>query len=400
MESALTYLGATADSLVLDPWGGSGTTGLVASKVGVPSLCLDINPAMATFAASKSHLVLLHEAEVLEFFNDMAQGIVAPMGVDYHEGDPLGEVFSRESVRIIHGVIEAIPFPAHTNSDKSDFARFRSAVRYPDNLIDPIYGFTLAVLFVALRQISGAQSAANPTWLKSGRKGIELQADSFLRDLSRTAQNMLADLRDFFRHHPAPATNLSLSADTRNLPLNDNSVDLIITSPPYLTRIDYAVSTNPELSLFGNPQLLHYLRHNTMGAPVITKAPKQQREEWGDMCNRVLNLISEHPTKAARSYYWKNIIQYFMDMDLALDELKRVLKPGGQALIVVQSSYFKDVEIPLGEIYREMGGMKGFNSEIVFRESVKGHMAHVNTKSSVYVKNKIYYEDFVHFSKT
>jgi tRNA G10 N-methylase Trm11 len=211
---------------------------------------------------------------------------------------------------------------------------------------------------------------------------------------------MLADLREFFRESDVLAINLSLAADARNIPLKNNSVDFIITSPPYLTRIDYAVSTHPELSVFGNSELLTYLRHNTMGAPVITKGPKHQLSHWGDICNKTLNLIAEHPTKAARSYYWKNIVQYFMDMDLALEEIKRVLKPGGQALIVVQSSYFKDIEISLGDIYTEMGQNKGFTSEIAFREEVKGHMAHVNTKSSAYKKNKIYFEDFVHLTKT
>ncbi|MDF3847550.1 hypothetical protein [Achromobacter denitrificans] len=396
----MAYLGATANSLVLDPWGGSGTTGIVASRNGTPALCLDINPAMATFAASKSPLVLMHEEEILEFFHDLANGIVTTTDVGFRKDDPLGTAFSPSSVCIIHGVIEAIPFPAYTDPETDAIAAIHLAVQHPEHLINPAYGFAMAVLFVTLRELSGSSSSANPTWVKSGLSGIELQRESFFRDLSRNAQNMLADLREFFRHHNSPAINFSLAADARKLPLKDNSVDFVITSPPYLTRIDYAVSTYPELSLFGNAELLSYLRHNTMGAPVITKEPKQQRMEWGDICNRVLNMIAEHPTKAARSYYWKNIVQYFMDMDFALDEIRRVLKPHGQALVVVQSSYFKDVEIPLGEIYFEMGKNKGLTSEIAFREEVKGHMAHVNTKSSVYKKNKIYFEDFVHFTKT
>lgn len=399
VESALAYLGANANTLVLDPWGGSGTTGVVASRSGTPALCLDINPAMATFAAAKSPLVLVHEDAILEFFHDIMEGIIAIGNVDGSEEDPLAAVFSLDSVRLIHGVVEAIPFLAHTDSETDQIAVVQSTVCYPEHLISPVYAFTMAVLFVTLRKLSGRESATNPTWVKAGDGGIELDPKTFFADLRRNAENMLADLRDFFRKIHAPATNFSLGADARDLPLKDNSVDLVITSPPYLTRIDYAVSTHPELSLFGNSELLSYLRHNTMGAPVITKEPKEQRPGWGSTCNRVLNLIAEHPTKAARSYYWKNIVQYFMDMDLALDEIKRVLKPNGQALIVVQSSYFKDIEIPLGEIYVEMGRVKGLTSKIAFREEVRGHMAHVNSRSSIYVKNKVYFEDFVYFTK-
>jgi len=400
VESALAFFGATEDSLVLDPWGGSGTTGVVASRAGIPTLCLDINPAMATFAASKSPLVLIHETEILEFFEDLVKGVISPKHVDFRDSDPLAEVFVPETVQTIHGLIEAISVPAHMESHLEEVPLVVAAsVQNPAHLINPVYGFIMAVLFVTLRELSGAASATNPTWVKSGSIKVSIDPSELFRDLSRTAQNMLADLRDFFRRHDSPATDLALAADARQMPLRDQSVDYVITSPPYLTRIDYAVSTHPELSLFGNEDLLTYLRHNTMGAPVITKDPKQQRQEWGAICNRILDSVASHPTKAARSYYWKNIIQYFVDMDAALDEIKRVLRPGGEALVVVQSSYFKDIEIPLGDIYVEMGELKGLDAAIAFREEVRGHMAHVNTKSSLYVKNKVYFEDFVHFRK-
>src|SRR5690606_30843239 len=107
----------------------------------------------------------------------------------------------------------------------------------------------------------------------------------------------------------------------------------------------------------------------------------------------VLDAVSSHGTKAARSYYWKNLVQYFMDMEAALRDIQRVLRGGGEALIVVQSSYFKEVEMPLGDIYVEMAGNLGYAASVAFREEVKGHMAHVNTKSSKYAKNKVYFED-------
>jgi ubiquinone/menaquinone biosynthesis C-methylase UbiE len=88
-----------------------------------------------------------------------------------------------------------------------------------------------------------------------------------------------------------------------------------------------------------------------------------------------------------------------MDMEASLREIYRVLKPGSSGLIVVQSSYFKEHEIELGDIYVEMCDQLGFTSNISFREKVKIHMAHVNTKSSVYVKNKIYHEDVVCIKK-
>src|SRR5262249_43625765 len=153
------------------------------------------------------------------------------------------------------------------------------------------------------------------------------------------ALNMLADLREFFSANPGEVSgNYSLPGDAREIPIGNERVDRIITSPPYLTRIDYAVSTMPEMFLFGDDDLVKFVRHQTMGAPVITITGKEQRREWGELCNNILTAIKAHRTKAAESYYWKNIVQYFMDLDAALSQILRVLKVGGKGLIVVQSS--------------------------------------------------------------
>jgi len=70
-----------------------------------------------------------------------------------------------------------------------------------------------------------------------------------------------------------------------------------------------------------------------------------------------------------------------------------------KAAIVVQSSYYKELEIPLGEICVEMAQALGAHAEVGRREVVKQHMAHINTKSSEYARNKVYYEDVVYVEK-
>ena len=137
-----------------------------------------------------------------------------------------------------------------------------------------------------------------------------------------------------------------------------------------------------------------------MGAPVITGDAWDAHPEWGEICNGLLERIAEHKTKAAKSYYFKNIVQYFSDASDSLRELVRVLRLGSTALVVVQSSYFKEIEISLGDIYVEMASNLGCSARIARREVVKGHLAHVNSKSSQYVSNKIYHEDVVEITKT
>ena len=387
VESALEFLGCDHETLIFDPWGGSGTTGMVASKNGSPALCLDINPVMATFAAAKSYTVLAHAEDIEDFFFSLSRKL--PSDNNLLEKESITKIFVPESASLIRSVIESIPGTAHLDEgiDKID-AQVLDACRDPNQLINPIYAFCMAVIFVTIRRLSGTVTMANPTWLRTNDIKVCIDKTEFFSEVRISANNMLMDLRDFFRGRNISASNYAIAGDSRAMPIKEAAVDVIITSPPYLTRIDYAVSTMPELYLFGGDDLLTFVRHQTMGAPVITKREKEQKKEWGTLCNKVLDAIRMHGTKAAESYYWKNIVQYFMDLDAALTESYRVLKAGGKGLIVVQSSYFKDIEIPLGEIYQEMASIKGFVSQISFREEVKGHMAHVNTRSNIYKHNR------------
>lgn len=394
VESAIKYLRCDRTTLLFDPWGGSGTTGMVAARRGVPAVSIDINPVMATFAAAKSMAVLSFSDEITRFFRKLTVRRKATTRSD----DPLLEMFDEDATILIRSVISQIPFGSADNS-YAVLSRAQKAFQGGAAPIDPAYAFAMAVIFKTARSLSAVKKGKNPTWidLKDGQVSITL--DCLLTALRENCEAMLSELRRYYEAAGKAQHFTSLTADVRDLPLKDNSISRIITSPPYLTRIDYAVSTKLELALFEDPNLLHVIRHRTIGAPVITKREKKQNPMWGSLCNGVLDAIKAHSTKAAASYYWKNIVQYFMDVDSALIELYRVLKPGGTGLIVVQSSYFKEIEIVLGDIYVQMAAARGFTSRIVYREEVKGHMAHVNTKSNMYMANKVYFEDFVYIEK-
>lgn len=385
VESGLDYLGSRPGDLILDPWGGSGTTGLIASRRQLDSLCLDINPVMATFAAAKAHAVLEGGAKIDAWLKALPDRARIADCAD----EPLTGLFDGPTAADLRAILRSIPFAEHGEGH---------AVLMPDasaKLFDPLHAFCRAVVFVTLRRLSGTQKLQNPTWLRTEGANTAVDGPALRAALRENAERMLDDLQAFYGEAgPEGALNAAL-ADTRAMPLRDQSVDAIITSPPYLTRIDYAVSTLPEMMTFGDETHLQTVRHQTMGAPVITKIERRQRPEWGPLCNGVLDAVKSHDTKAAASYYWKNIIQYFMDMDASLQELKRVLKPGGRALVVVQSSYFKEVEIPLGDIYVQAGLGLGLKAGVAAREPVKTHMAHVNTKSNQYKANKVYFEDVV-----
>jgi hypothetical protein len=160
----------------------------------------------------------------------------------------------------------------------------------------------------------------------------------------------------------------------------EESFDTIITSPPYLTRIDYVVNFRMENELLANLGLpiqfdLRELRDSMIGTVTIPDkalASKDPDLDWGNACVNVLNRVRGHGSKAASSYYYPTIYNYFSNMHKWLVRVyDNLLKPNGLLFVVVQTSYFKDVEIPIGSILLEMGKLKGFSEAAKLRsESV------------------------------
>jgi SAM-dependent methyltransferase len=175
-------------------------------------------------------------------------------------------------------------------------------------------------------------------------------------------------------------------ASSLDLPVEDDSVDLILTSPPYCTRIDYAVATMPELAVlgFGFDGTFRSLRKRLIGTSTVPKEFPKARRDWGATCNDFLLDLESHSSKSSDSYYYKNHLQYFGSMLKSVRELERVLTPGGICILVVQDSYYKDVHNDLPKILEEMASECGL--QMARRDDfVQGQsMAQINSRARKY----------------
>jgi DNA modification methylase len=397
VASAIDYLNLNSNHVLLDPWNGSGTTGVVASNCGISSLGLDINPVMNIFSAAKSRYLLSQKPILYQLADDICQTYSQMISKSNPlTEDPLLELMPAslcKGIRLLYLSIEAGQYPDYPLSNS-----LLELITIPNHpKINPFQSFFHAALFIITRQLMGWQKASNPTWFKPNN--FKLNPDYCLeqiRDKFRTTlQGMIQDLETYQNQNPDQVFHLPITMDSRKIELADNSIDGIITSPPYLTRIDYAISTKPELLILRDSHYLRNLREKMMGTPVIVDKTILINPIWGKTCGKLLENILGHPSKGSASYYFHTQTQYFQDVEKSLREMIRVLKPNSKALIVVQSSYFKEYEIPLGEIYVELIQNLGLCSQIIKREPIRGHLASINSKSNQYKPHKVYYEDVV-----
>lgn len=213
-------------------------------------------------------------------------------------------------------------------------------------------------------------------------------------------EKMSGQLRDFYSNSYSNANCTIFNVDSKKMMIDDSSIDLVISSPPYLTRIDYAVSTRLELEIVLGTDGYNSLRKRVMGTTTVPKFADAINPAWGALCLNVLSLVTSHNSRASSSYYLKNKIRYFYDAYNSMAEIYRVLKPGCSAYLVIQNSYYKEIEIPLYDIYCEMACSLGFSSSICVREDkVKTILGQINTKSKLYINDKHYFEKIIKVTK-
>lgn len=125
------------------------------------------------------------------------------------------------------------------------------------------------------------------------------------------------------------------TGDARDLDLANSSVDLVLTSPPYLNAIDYMRGHRMSLVWLGHSLSgLRTIRSTSIGAerrPDVNSTTSLFDEIRYDMCANA-NLTIKHAAMIAR---------YAEDAYHMMSEVSRVLRSKGRAVLVVGNSCLK-----------------------------------------------------------
>lgn len=158
--------------------------------------------------------------------------------------------------------------------------------------------------------------------------------------------------------------------DARKLATESNSIDLVLTSPPYLNAIDYMRCSKFSLVWMGyNTSEIRRIRGESVGAEAASS--ETLNEPWVAQLIKQLGL---RPVLSNRDH--EILARYVLDMSRAIAEVSRVLKCGGRAIYVVGDSKTK------GTFIR--------NSEIVTMLAEKHGLSFVSRKSRNLPENRRY----------
>lgn len=385
VDSVMRVLRCSSKTTVCDPWNGAGTTTQTAFDAGVPSIGFDLNPVMTSVALART-VSPQSAGETAERHRSLISDARRRRSQKIHADDPLRVWFTDDVVRGIRFVAAAINESCDTTVERNQKALHETAV------------------FRTMKTMLTPFRSSNPTWIRRPESNQRVcgTVRDFLDAYDETARSMFADLRD-----EAVDTTMSEppvwieTASSLKLPVKECSIHRVIGSPPYCTRIDYAVTTSVELAYLGYDITSNErsMRHSMTGTSTIR--PKQPKilDAWGTTCCTFLNAIRRHPSKASESYYLKTHLQYFDDLYRSLQEIFRVLVRSGDCLLVVQDSYYKELHNDLPQIVAEIGSGIGFQLENRKDFPVTLDMARVNPKANQRRITDRPVESVIHFKK-
>lgn len=380
-------------AVVFDPWNGSGTTTFTAAQLGFLGIGLDLNPVMV--AVARARLLASSEADSLK---PLCQTIVrgarsTAKAVD----DPLSSWFDIPTASAIRALERSI-----RSKLVGDLTITGSGTNL-DRLSSVAAAFYCA-LFAVCRELAQRFQTSNPTWLRDARAGerkASARAATVQARFSSHIAKMAAELsrRDSERAQEFSHTECKLGDSTQ---LDVPATDFVLTSPPYCTRIDYAAATKLELAILSALVSVNHveLGRQMLGSTRVPTAAIEPQQHWGSECNRFLDQVRSHRSKASSGYYYKTHLDYFDKLDRSMESIAHTLKPTGGAVLVVQDSHYKEVHNDLPKIVAEMAASRDLTLERKEDFFLSRSMAGINPRSRAYRLTTGAVESILCFKKT
>jgi len=364
VRSYLEQFGVSSSQMVLDPFCGTGTTLVECKKLGVQSVGIEPNP-MAYLASMVKVDWSADPVKLLDYANQVvasAKKIIEQQGINIYTDLPLYSIAEQEQQLLSELPAEQLqlllrnsisPLPLHKT-----LLLLEAIHRQGDHQMQQ-YG-RLALANALVQRISNLKFGP-----EVGTGKIKEDAPVFDAWLE-CIQSMVSDMG--LVKDRADVTARIIKGDSRQIDriLEPQSVDAVITSPPYPNEKDYTRTTRLEsviLGLIRNKQDLRSLkqdliRSNTRG---VYKADTDDLEvEDHTAIQDIAEAIERRRVELRKTSGFERLYPrltklYFGGMARHLASLRSALKPGAQLAYVVgdQASYLR-VMIRTGHLLAEL----------------------------------------------
>ena len=336
---ALGVMSGLEESLVLDPMMGSGTVLAMARANGHRGIGFDVDPLAVLI--SKVWTTALEPQEV----RDEASFVLTNACRDFKNltlGDAYPATADEETARFLR-----YWFDGHA---RRQLAALSMAIEKAKSEV------TRNALWCAFSRLiitkqSGASRAMDLSHSRPHRAfevAPERPFDRFPSAVERVIANGIDKNSSDTGHEP----DIRMG-DARRMPLENNSVDLVLTSPPYLNAIDYVRCSKFSLVWMGYRIAdLRRVRTDSVGTEAAGEALDGDKE----VC-AIIDALKLRPQLERR--HERILAHYIHDMRCAIGEVGRVLSKTGKAVYVVGENTLRGTYIRTSVIVTGLAELAG-----------------------------------------
>lgn len=331
------------NSIVLDPFCGSGTVLKEASKKGMVSYGLDINPLakliskVETTPINKNHIYEKLGKIKREFCN------LTPSKQDF----PNIDYWFNKNVQ-------------------NDLSKLKKAI---DLVSKGKYKDFFYVCFSAIiRKVSYADPRISPP-VKS-KQMVKIIREGFNVDVFHIFEKQVKKAAQIIEKNNPKIKTKIVGNDARYINLPSRSVNVVITSPPYINAQKYFRSTQLELYWLGfvDNKKLRLLDKKMIGTErVSAKNYNDFKLTNSEDINKILKRY-KNDKKIAHI-----IFQYYTSMILVIKEIYRVLKKDGKLIFVIGDNNIRGKVVPSGKIFQEVLNKTGFKLDKIYFDKIENY---------------------------
>lgn len=146
--------------------------------------------------------------------------------------------------------------------------------------------------------------------------------------------------------------------DARDLPLKDGAADLVFTSPPYCSALDYTRAHIFAVAWMSDVLEIDVEEYRRLGRTYVGsgRAPLAEASKGHRLPSEighkgVDSIVRKLRSDAERAWI---VHRYFRDMHKIISECVRVVRPGGRVVLVVCPSNIRKVRIATHEIFADL----------------------------------------------
>ena len=361
-----------ADGPVLDPFAGIGTAALVAGGAGRQAVGIEIMPVGARVARVISWIANGMPVGALE--RPAAALLRAAVGAGGEAADT--------RFRFPHVPITERAFPEETEDSIARARAFLS--RVADERVRAV--LDLACMSVLEEASYTRKDGQYLRWdARSGRKlrGAMNKGPlpGFAEALERRIAEILRDAPRLAERYGGLAPRIVEGSALSELPqLEDDSMGLTITSPPYANRYDYTRTYALELAWLGYDRAAFgALRQASISATVENRS----KGAWLDggyprpdalarakaavasqaALAEVLDSLRRRKAELGNPHVIRLVANYFEEMAVIVAELARLTRPGGRVSMVNDNVQYHGEEVPVDLILSDIAESCGFVCE-------------------------------------